>query len=107
MESLRTPVPPFENTVSAQATGLLQAGPAFVRTYGGGLQGRMVRSLEMAQIPLRSDETDELMEQQYRYGATLVELATLFGVARVGRHRERLRAAVLTRNAATIRRRRP
>jgi len=72
MESLRTPVPPFENTVSAQATGLLQAGPAFVRTYGGGLQGRMVRSLEMAQIPLRSDETDELMEQQYRYGATLV-----------------------------------
>jgi DNA-binding transcriptional ArsR family regulator len=56
----------------------------------------MVRSLEMAQTLLRPDQIDELVAQ-YRDGATLVELASRFGVNR------RTVAAHLTRREVPIR----
>lgn len=44
-------------------------------------RGRMVRSLEMAQTLLRVEQVDELVAR-YREGATLVELAAVFGIHR-------------------------
>ncbi|ASR54918.1 hypothetical protein CBP52_07140 [Cellulomonas sp. PSBB021] len=60
-------------------------------------RGRVVRSLEMAQTLLRPEQVDDLVAQ-YREGATLVELASLFGVNR------RTVATHLTRREVTIRR---
>ncbi len=60
-------------------------------------RGRAVRSLEMAQTLLRPEQVDDLVAQ-YREGATLVELASLFGVNR------RTVATHLTRREVTIRR---
>ena len=56
-----------------------------------------MRSLEMAQTLLRPEQVDDLVAQ-YREGATLVELASLFGVNR------RTVATHLTRREVTIRR---
>lgn len=60
-------------------------------------RGRVVRSLGMAQTLLRPEQVDELVAQ-YRRGATLVELASVFGVNR------RTVATHLTRREVTIRR---
>ena len=60
-------------------------------------RGRVVRSLGMAQTLLRPEQVDDLVAQ-YREGATLVELASLFGVNR------RTVATHLTRREVTIRR---
>ena len=60
-------------------------------------RGRMVRSLGMAQTLLRPEQVDDLVAQ-YREGATLVELASRFGVNR------RTVAMHLTRREVTIRR---
>ena len=60
-------------------------------------RGRMVRSLGMAQTLLRPEQVDDLVAQ-YRKGATLVELASLFGVNR------RTVATHLTRREVAIRR---
>ena len=60
-------------------------------------KGPMVRSLGMAQTLLRPEQVDDLVAQ-YREGATLVELASLFGVNR------RTVATHLTRREVTIRR---
>ncbi len=56
-----------------------------------------MRSLGMAQTLLRPEQVDDLVAQ-YREGATLVELASLFGVNR------RTVAAHLTRREVAIRR---
>ena len=56
----------------------------------------MVRSLGMAQTLLRPEQVDDLVAQ-YREGATLVELASRFGVNR------RTVAMHLTRREVTIR----
>lgn len=58
----------------------------------------MVRSLGMAQTLLRAEQVDELVAR-YRDGATLVELASHFGVHR------RTAAAHLVRRSVPIRRR--
>ncbi|MFC7580737.1 zinc ribbon domain-containing protein [Schaalia naturae] len=60
-------------------------------------RGRVVRSLGMAQTLLRPEQVDDLVAQ-YREGATLVELASVFGVNR------RTVATHLTRREVTIRR---
>ena len=60
-------------------------------------RGRVVRSLGMAQTLLRPEQVDDLVAQ-YRRGATLVELASVFGVNR------RTVATHLTRREVTIRR---
>lgn len=60
-------------------------------------RGRVVRSLGMAQTLLRPEQVDNLVAQ-YREGATLVELASVFGVNR------RTVATHLTRREVTIRR---
>ena len=60
-------------------------------------RGRVVRSLGMAQTLLRPEQVDDLVAQ-YREGATLVELASVFGVNR------RTVAMHLTRREVTIRR---
>ncbi|MGV1006060.1 MAG: hypothetical protein ACOYEV_15135 [Candidatus Nanopelagicales bacterium] len=60
-------------------------------------RGRVVRSLGMAQTLLRPEQVDDLVAQ-YREGATLVELASRFGVNR------RTVAMHLTRREVTIRR---
>ena len=60
-------------------------------------RGRVVRSLGMAQTLLRPEQVDDLVAQ-YREGATLVELASIFGVNR------RTVAMHLTRREVTIRR---
>ena len=60
-------------------------------------RGRVVRSLGMAQTLLRPEQVDDLVAQ-YREGATLVELASIFGVNR------RTVATHLTRREVTIRR---
>ena len=60
-------------------------------------RGRVVRSLGMAQTLLRPEQVDVLVAQ-YREGATLVELASVFGVNR------RTVATHLTRREVTIRR---
>ena len=56
-----------------------------------------MRSLGMAQTLLRPEQVDDLVAQ-YREGATLVELASVFGVNR------RTVATHLTRREVTIRR---
>lgn len=60
-------------------------------------RGRVVRSLGMAQTLLRPEQVDNLVAQ-YREGATLMELASVFGVNR------RTVATHLTRREVTIRR---
>ena len=60
-------------------------------------RGRVVRSLGMVQTLLRTEQVDDLVAQ-YREGATLVELASVFGVNR------RTVATHLTRREVTIRR---
>ncbi len=60
-------------------------------------RGFVVRSLGMAQTLLRPEQVDDLVAQ-YRRGATLVELASVFGVNR------RTVAMHLTRREVTIRR---
>ena len=60
-------------------------------------RGFVVRSLGMAQTLLRPEQVDDLVAQ-YRRGATLVELASVFGVNR------RTVATHLTRREVTIRR---
>ena len=60
-------------------------------------RGRMVRSLEMAQTLLRPDQVDDLVAQ-YEGGATLVELASFFGIHR------RTAAEHLARRGVSIRR---
>ncbi|ADX73319.1 MAG: hypothetical protein CMH36_10630 [Microbacterium sp.] len=60
-------------------------------------RGRVVRSLGMAQTLLRPEQVDDLVAQ-YREGATLVELASVFGVNR------RTVATHLARREVTIRR---
>lgn len=60
-------------------------------------RGRVLRSLGMAQTVLRPEQVDDLVTQ-YREGATLVELASVFGVNR------RTVATHLTRREVTIRR---
>jgi len=60
-------------------------------------RGRVVRSLGMAQTLLRPEQVDDLVAQ-YREGATLVELASIFGVNR------RTVAMHLSRREVTIRR---
>ena len=60
-------------------------------------RGRVVRSLGMAQTLLRPEQVDDLVAQ-YREGAMLVELASVFGVIR------RTVATHLTRREVTIRR---
>lgn len=57
----------------------------------------MVRSLEMAQTLLRPEQVDDLVTR-YRDGATLVQLASLFGIHR------RTVAEHLTRRNIPIRR---
>ena len=61
-------------------------------------RGRMVRSLGMAQTLLRAEQIDELVAR-YRDGATLIELASRFGIHR------RTVAEHLTRRKVPIRRR--
>ncbi|AQP52592.1 hypothetical protein BW733_11605 [Tessaracoccus flavescens] len=58
-------------------------------------RGRVVRSLGMAQTLLRPEQVDDLVAQ-YGRGATLVELASVFGVNR------RTVATHLTRREVTI-----
>ena len=60
-------------------------------------RGRVMRSLGMAQTLLRPEQVDDLVAQ-YREGATLVELASRFGVNR------RTVAMHLTRREVMIRR---
>ena len=60
-------------------------------------RGRMVRSLGMAQTLLRPEQVDDLVTR-YRDGATLVQLASLFGIHR------RTVAEHLTRRNIPIRR---
>ena len=60
-------------------------------------RGRMVRSLEMAHTLLRREQVDDLVTED-RDGATLVELASRFGVNR------RTVAAHLVRQEVPIRR---
>ena len=91
------PCPPLKTLSLRRSRGLYKhdrrsSGPTVADS-----RGRMVRSLEMAQTLLRPEQVDDLVAE-YRDGATLVELASRFGVNR------RTVAAHLTRRAVPIRR---
>ncbi|SHI48559.1 hypothetical protein SAMN02745244_00444 [Tessaracoccus bendigoensis DSM 12906] len=91
------PCPPLKTLSLRRSRGFYKqdrrsSGPTVAHS-----RGRMVRSLEMPQTLLRPEQVDDLVAE-YRAGATLVELASRFGVIR------RTVAAYLTRRAVPIRR---